>query len=89
MTVTTAPAAVAASRSIESVPTPTRATTRRPGAAAKTLSSNGSVLTIAPTARAASRATSRGVRAPVFGRERAHAARRRAGARPVDAPSTS
>jgi hypothetical protein len=66
----TTPAAVAAARSIESVPTPTRATTRSRGAAANTPASNGSVLTIAATASAASRATSRASRAPVFGSSR-------------------
>ena len=56
--VTTTPASVAASRSIESTPTPTRATTRRRGHARNTDRSNGSVLTIAPTASVISSATS-------------------------------
>src|SRR4051794_25253676 len=64
---TTTPASVAAARSIESVPTPTRAMALSCGAAANTPRSKGSVLTIAATALLARRATSAPVLAPVFG----------------------
>jgi hypothetical protein len=85
---TATPRRVATSMSIESVPTPMRAITRREPALSSTSASNGSVETIAAATPSSRRIRSAGERSATFGASRRpHPAVVRR--RPVPAPARS